>query len=160
MAVDMFLKINGVEGESVDNTHSKEIDINSWQWGMSQSGTTHIARGGGAGKASVRDVVITKLVDKATPTLMKYCCTGKHFDEAVLTVRKAGDKPLEYVVLTMKDVIISDLSVNGVKDSDLVTESLTFNFAEYKFVYVPQQRDGGADGRVEAGFNIATNSEK
>src|SRR5688500_18514522 len=113
MSVDMFLKIKGVDGESVDKSHAKEIDISSWSWGMSQSGTTHVGRGGGAGKVSVRDITITKLADKATPNLMKACCTGKHFDEAVITVRKAGDTPLEYVTLTMKDVIISDLSVSG-----------------------------------------------
>lgn len=160
MSVDMFLKIKGVDGESVDKSHAKEIDISSWTWGMSQSGTTHTARGGGAGKVSVRDITITKLADKATPNLMKACCTGKHFDEAVITVRKAGDTPLEYVTLTMKDVIISDVSVSGATGGDLVTEVLTLNFAEFSYVYVPQKKDGGPDGKVEATFNIATNSEK
>lgn len=160
MSVDMFLKIKGVDGESVDSAHAKEIDIQSWTWGLSQSVTTHTARGGGAGKVSVSDVSITKLVDKATPNLMKACCTGRHFDEAVITVRKAGDKPLEYIVLTMKDVIISNLNINGANGGDLVTEVLSLNFAEFSYVYVPQKKDGGADGKVEASFNIATNSEK
>lgn len=160
MSVDMFLKIKGVDGESVDKTHAKEIDIQSWSWGMSQSGTTHTARGGGAGKVSVRDITITKLADKATPNLMKACCSGKHFPEAVITVRKAGDTPLEYVTLTMKDVLVSDVSVSGAAGGDLVTETLTLNFAEFSYVYVPQKKDGGPDGKVEATFNIATNSEK
>ena len=160
MSVDMFLKIKGVDGESVDSAHAKEIDIQSWTWGMAQSGTTHTARGGGAGKVSVSDITITKMADKSTPNLMKACCTGKHFDEAVVTVRKAGDKPLEYIVLTMKDVIISNLSVNGSSGGDLVSEVLTLNFAEFSYVYVPQKKDGGAYGKVEATFNIASNSEK
>ena len=93
MSVDMFLKIKGVDGESADSVHAKEIDVSSWSWGMSQSGTTHVGRGGGAGKVSVQDITITKYIDKATPNLIKACCNGKHFDEAVLTVRKAGEKP-------------------------------------------------------------------
>ncbi|HEX4842612.1 MAG TPA: type VI secretion system tube protein Hcp [Limnobacter sp.] len=157
MSVDMFLKIVGVNGESVDQSHAQEIDISSWSWGMSQSGTTHTAHGGGAGKVSVNDITITKLADKATPTLMKACCTGRHFDEAVITVRKAGDTPLEYVKLVMNDVIISNISVSGATGGDLVSEVLTLNFARFRYAYVPQSRTGGAEGVVEAGFDIAAN---
>lgn len=160
MAVDMFLKIKGVDGESVDKVHAKEIDILSWSWGMSQSGTTHTARGGGAGKVSVQDLSITKYTDKSTPNLIKACCNGKHFDEAVLTVRKAGEQPLEYIILTMKDVLVTNVSEGGSGGDDRLTENITLNFAEFSYVYVPQKRDGGADGKVEATFNIATNSEK
>jgi len=53
MAVDMFLKIDDIEGESVDDVHAGEIDILSWSWGMSQSGTTHTGPGGGAGKVNL-----------------------------------------------------------------------------------------------------------
>ena len=160
MSVDMFLKIKGVDGESVDSVHAKEIDIAAWSWGMSQSGTTHVGRGGGAGKVSVQDISFTKYIDKATPNLIKACCNGKHFDEAILTVRKAGEKPLAYVVLTMKDVIISNVSQGGSGGEDRLTETVTLNFAEFSYVYVPQKKDGGPDGKVEATFNIATNSEK
>lgn len=160
MSVDMFLRIKGVEGESVDKVHAKEIDISSWSWGMSQSGTTHVARGGGAGKVSVQDVTITKLVDKSTPNLIKACCNGKHFEEAVITVRKAGEKPLEYIILTMKDVLVTNVSEGGSGGEDRLSESITLNFAEFSYVYVPQKRDGGPEGKIEATFNIATNSEK
>lgn len=160
MSVDMFLEIEGVEGESVDSKFAKKIDISSWNWGMSQNGTTHTAHGGGAGKVHVNDITISKLADKATPVLMKACCTGKHFTKAVVTVRKAGDKPLEYVTLTMKDVLISNIEVQGAGGGDLVQETLTLNFAEFSYVYVPQRKDGGAEGKVEHSFNIATNSEK
>src|SRR5712692_7947485 len=100
MAVDMFLKLDDLKGESIDAKHKDAIDILSWSWGMSQSGTTHSGGGGGAGKVSVSDISITKHVDRATPSLMLSCCNGKHFKQAVLTVRKAGEKPLEYIKLT------------------------------------------------------------
>jgi type VI secretion system secreted protein Hcp len=99
MAVDMFLKLDDVKGESKDSKHKEEMDVLAWSWGASQSGSTHLGSGGGAGKVSVQDVSLTKYVDKASPNLLKFCCNGKHFKEAVLTVRKAGEKPVEYIKL-------------------------------------------------------------
>ena len=87
MAIDMFLKIEGVEGESTDKSHQGEIDILSWSWGMSQSGTTHMGGGGGSGKVSVQDLSLTKYIDKSSTVLLTHCATGKHIPKAVLTVR-------------------------------------------------------------------------
>jgi type VI secretion system secreted protein Hcp len=157
MAVDMFLKIDDVKGESVDSKHKGTIDVLAWSWGMSQSGTTHVGGGGGAGKVSVQDISITKYVDKGSPTLMAACCSGKHFKEAVLTVRKAGDKPLEYIKLTMKEVIVSSISTGGSGGEDRLTENLSLNFAEFKVEYTPQKPDGSGDPAVEAAWNIAEN---
>ena len=89
MAVDMFLKIPGIDGESADQSHRGEIDILSWSWGMSQSGTTHLGSGGGSGKVSVQDITLTKYVDAASPALLLGCCKGTHLDEAVLDSRMA-----------------------------------------------------------------------
>src|SRR5688572_10289706 len=113
MAVDMFLKITDVKGESRDHKHNEEIDVLAWSWGMSQSGTTHQGGGGGAGKVNVQDISVTKYVDKGSTTLLSGCCTGKHFKEALLTVRKAGDKPLEYIKIKMTDVLITAVSTGG-----------------------------------------------
>ena len=114
MAVDMFLKFEGVDGESQDSAHTGEIDVLAWSWGMSQSGTMHAGGGGGGGKVNVNDVSITKYVDKASPNLMKYCSNGSQVGEAILTVRKAGGKePLEYIIITMTDVIVTSVSHRG-----------------------------------------------
>ena len=157
MAVDMFLKLDDVKGESVDSKHKDEIDVLAWSWGMSQSGTTHQGGGGGAGKVSVQDLSITKHIDKASPNLQLSCCNGKHFKEALLSVRKAGEKPLEYLKITMKEVLISSVSTGGSGGEDRLTENVTLNFAEFKTEYTPQKPDGSGDAAVEAGFNIAEN---
>jgi type VI secretion system secreted protein Hcp len=157
MAVDMFLKLDDVKGESADAKHTGEIDVLAWSWGMAQSGTTHMGTGGGAGKVSVQDISITKYIDKSSPVLELSCCNGKHFKEAVLTVRKAGEKPLEYLKITMKDIIISSLSLGGSHGEDRLTENVTLNFAEFKTEYVPQKKDGTGDAAVEAAWNIAQN---
>src|SRR6516164_5914223 len=104
MAVDMFMKIDTVDGEAQDTKHKKEIDVLSWSWGMKNSGSAHAGGGAGAGKVDVHDLQFTKYIDKASPDLFLACCTGKHFDKVTLVTRKAGDKPLEYVTITMSEV--------------------------------------------------------
>ncbi len=160
MAVDMFIKLEGIKGESVDHKHKEEIDVLAWSWGMSQSGTTHMGKGGGAGKVNVQDISLTKYMDKASPNLMLYCCSGKHIKEAVLTVRKAGDKPLEYMKITMGDVLVSSVSTGGSGGEDRLTENLTLNFGKVKTEYTPQKEDGSGEATLEMTWNIATNTEK
>src|SRR5262245_46142649 len=157
MAVDMFLKIDDVKGESRDDKHAGEIDVLAWSWGASQSGTTHSGTGGGAGKVNVQDLSLTKYVDKSSPGLLLSCCNGKHYKEAVLTVRKAGEKPLEYLKITMKELLISSVSTGGSGGEDRLTENVTLNFAEFKVEYSPQKADGSGDAAVEVGWNIAKN---
>lgn len=158
MAVDMFMKLGDIKGESVDSKHKEEIDVLAWSWGMSQSGTTHMGGGGGAGKVNVQDLSFTKYVDASSNALILACCTGTHYPEAKLTVRKAGGEPLEYIKLTMKEVIISSLSTGGSGGEDRLTENVTINFAEFKFEYQEQDDKGKPKGGAkEAGWNIAEN---
>jgi len=157
MAVDMFLKLGDLKGESIDDKHKDETQVLAWSWGMSQSGTTHMGTGGGAGKVAVQDMSITKYIDKASAFLQLAVCNGKHFDQALLTVRKAGEHPLEYLKITMKDVIITSLSIGGSGGEDRLTENLSLNFAEYKTEYTPQKADGSGDAAIEAAYHIAKN---
>lgn len=158
MAVDQFIKIGDIEGESQDDAHAGEIEVLAWSWGMSQSGTMHTGTGGGAGKVSIQDLSLTKYVDKATPNLMKACSDGSQFPEAVLTVRKAGTNPLEYIIITMKNVIVTSLSTGGSGGEDQITENTTLNFSEVAVDYQPQAADGSPEGgAISYGWNIAGN---
>jgi type VI secretion system secreted protein Hcp len=158
MAVDMFLKLDDVKGESTDGAHASEIDVLSWSWGMSQSGTSHGGGGGGAGKVSVQDLSLTKYVDAATPNLIKMCCNGKHFKSAVLTVRKAGENPLEYLKITMEEGLIASLTTGGSGGEDRLTETVSLNFGKVKVEYQPQKADGTGAAAIEAAWNIAKNT--
>jgi type VI secretion system secreted protein Hcp len=160
MAVDMFLKIDDVKGESADKTHNGEIDVLAWSWGMSQSGTAHMGGGGGAGKVSVQDISVTKYVDKASPNLIQWCCSGKHYKEALLTVRKAGGTPLEYIKIKLNEVLVSSISTGGSGGEDRLTENVTLNFAEFDYTYTPQKPDGSGDAEVKAGWDIQKNVTK
>ena len=124
MAVDMFLAIEGeIKGESQDSVHADTIDVLAWSWGMSQSGTFHAGGGGGAGKANFQDISVTKWVDNSSAELMKYCANGDHFDSAKLIVRKAGKKPLEYIVIEMTKVMVTSVSTGGSGGEDQLTEN-------------------------------------
>jgi|SRR5262245_30216419 len=148
-----------IKGESVVEGHEEEIQLLSWSWGMSQTGTTHRGTGGGAGKVDVQDIHFTHYVDSASPNLVQACCNGKHFEEAVLTVRKAGEEPLDYLVLTLTDFIITSVSTGGASGEELVTETVALNFAKFKISYQPQDNKGAAaGGAIEAEYDIAKNT--
>ncbi len=157
MAVDMFLQLEGIKGESADAKHKEEIDVLAWSWGASQSGTTHVGGGSGAGKANFQDVSVTKWVDKSSHALLKAVAVGQHIKSALLTVRKAGEKPLEYIKLTMKECLISSISTGGSGGEDRLTENITINFGEFKYEYTPQKEKGEADSVLPFQFDIAKN---
>jgi type VI secretion system secreted protein Hcp len=144
MSVDMFLKLAGIKGESRDGKHGQEIDVLAFSWGLAQSGTAHIGGGAGGGKVNVNDLSITKYVDAASPDLILACCNGKHLKDGLLTVRKAGEAPVEYIKIAMEEVIISSISTGGSGGEDRLTENVTLNFAKVKVDYTEQDEKGKA----------------
>ena len=158
MAMDMFLKIGDLKGESVDSIHKGEIDVLAWSWGLSQSGTTHGGAGGGAGKVNVQDLSFTKYIDKSSPSLVTACCTGRHFPDATLTIRKSGPKGLEYLTIKLDEVLVTSVSTGGSGGEDRLTENVTLNFAKFTLSYQPQAKDGSKDGpAIEAKWDINAN---
>jgi type VI secretion system secreted protein Hcp len=157
MAVDMFMKVKGIDGEARDKTHGGSIDVLAWSWGMSQSGSTHVGGGGGAGKVNVQDLSFTKYIDKSSTELMLACCNGKHIPEAKLTIRKAGENPLEYLIITMSDVMVTSVSTGGSGGEDRLTENVTLNFAKVNVEYTEQTAKGTGGAKPKMGWNIAEN---
>ncbi len=157
MAVDMFLKLDDIKGESNDSAHKGEIEVTSWSWGVSQLGSSHGGGGSGTGKAQVADLSITKFVDKSTPVLFQYCSSGTAIKQGVLVCRKAGGKPLEYLKITFKQAIISSVSY-GAGGDDRIPETISFNFANVQYDYTPQKPDGTAEATVTTKYDIAGNA--
>lgn len=160
MALDMFLKIATIDGETTDKEKlkTKEIDILAWSWGVSNSGTTHVGGGGGAGKANFQDISVTKYVDSASHALLLACATGEHFPTAKLTVRKAGKTQIEYITIEMTEVLVSSVSTGGSGGEDRLTENISLNFATVKFAYTPQLANGTAGTPLPMTYDIAANS--
>lgn len=161
MAVDYFLKIDGIEGESADSQHKNEIDVLSWGWGESQSGTMAYGGGGGAGKVNMQDFHFTMRVNKGSPKLMLACATGKHIGSGVLLARKAGEKPLDFFKLTFTDLMISSFQTGGSGSGDEVpVESISFNYSKIKFEYQEQDSKGGGKGFIPATYNLKENKQE
>ncbi len=160
MAQDIFLKLAGINGEAQDANHKDEIEVLRWAWQATQTSSMHSGSGGGAGKACVNELDFEHYVDRASPNLMKYCLTGKHINEAVLVVRKAGGNPLEYLKLTMSDVIVTGVSPWGNNsDENGMRESVNLSFSRVKQEYVVQNPQGGSGGAVTASYDIKGNKE-
>lgn len=159
MAVDMFLKMPPVKGESRDKKHKEEIDVLAWSWGCSNSGTAHMGGGAGAGKVNVSDLTVQKYVDSSSTDLLFACCNGTHFDEALLTVRKAGGKaPIEYVKITMNEVLITSVQSGGAEADDRIRETCSLNFAKVKVEYTGQDEKGAASATMTMEWDIAANA--
>jgi type VI secretion system secreted protein Hcp len=161
MAVDIFLELsNNIKGESQDSIHADKIDILAWSWGMSNSGTTHMATGGGGGKVNVQDISFTKYVDLASNDLMLRCANGSHIDTGKLTVRKAGGgAPVEYFIVNFGMIMVTSYSTGGSKDGlDRITENFTLNFRTFEITYTTQEASGGDGTGQTFGWNIATNA--
>ncbi|SAK88480.1 Hcp1 family type VI secretion system effector [Caballeronia calidae] len=157
MAQDIFIKINGIEGESQDSSHKGEIEVLSWGWRVEQQSSMHSGSGGGAGKASVADLAFEHFVDRSSPNLVSYCFGGKHIDQAVLTVRKAGGSPLEFLKITISDVVVTLVQPSGSNSDTGVREQVHLSFSKVKQEYIVQNAQGGSGGAVTATLDVKAN---
>lgn len=155
MENDIFLKIQGIDGESQDESHINEIDVIDWTWKVTQQSNMMSGSGGGAAKASVSDLEFTHQLDKASPNLAKYCFTGKHVPEARLVMRKAGGIPHEFMRITMYDVVISH--VEPYVDANGAIECVRLSCARMKKEYILQNALGGTGGTVTALIDVKQN---
>lgn len=158
MAVDFFLKLDGIEGESKDSKHKGEIDVLSWSWGESQSGTHAGGGGGGAGKVSMQDFHFVMTINKSSPKLMLACATGEHIKKATLTCRKAGKEQQEYLKITFTDLLVSSFQTGGSEGSGaLPHDQISLNYSKIEYEYKEQKEDGTLGGAVKAGYDLKAN---
>jgi type VI secretion system secreted protein Hcp len=159
MAVDMFLELDGVQGESKDKQFKDKIDIFSFSLGLSNSGAGHYGGGSGAGKGQISDISIGKLVDKSSATLYGFCYKGKHIDNGIVHIRKAaGDTPLEYLKYEMTEVFITSVNTSDSAGGGIANESISLNFSKIKMTYQLQADTGGEQANPEVTINVKENT--
>ncbi len=152
-AVDYYLKIDGIDGEST--ARKGEIDVESWSWGESQSGTHVGGGGGGAGKVQMQDFHFVMGYNKASPKLMEACATGQHIKEGTLLCRKAGGKQEDYLKIKFSDLLISSYQTGGSSHGGVVpTDQISFNFSKIEVEYKEQKADGTLGGTVKSGYDL------
>jgi type VI secretion system secreted protein Hcp len=156
-AVDYFLKIDGIEGESKADDHKDEIDLESFSWGETQRGPLAMGGGGEAGKVSMQDFHFTMAVSKASPVLFLVCALGDHIKNAILTCRKAG-KPHEFLKVTMSDCFVSSFQTDGQVGGDVVpTDQISLNFAKIEVEYKEQDAAGNVLSTTKKFFDLRSN---
>lgn len=155
--VDYFLKIKGVEGESQDKVHKGEIDLESWSWGETQTGSHVAGGGGGAGKVNMQDFHFTMRCNKASPKLLLACAQGAHIPSALLTCRKAGKEQQEYLKITFSDLLVSSYQIGGSGGADVLPmDQISLNFAKIEFEYREQKPDGSLGGAIKSWYDLKT----
>jgi type VI secretion system secreted protein Hcp len=160
VAIDYFLQINGIEGESTDAKHKGWLDVDSWSWGETQTAAAGPGGGGGgAGKVSLQDFHFVTRVSKASPKLFLACASGQHFKEAKLVGRKAGKDQQEFLTWTFSDVLVSSYQTGGSEAGDLPIDQASLNFAKIRVDYRPQKADGSLDAPITAGWDRKANTK-
>jgi type VI secretion system secreted protein Hcp len=157
--VDYFLKLTGIEGESTDSKHKNEIDVESFSWGASNSGTHAGGGGGGAGKVAMQDFNFVMRASKATPKLMQACATGQHIPEGILVCRKAGEEQQDFLTIKMSDLLVSSYQTGGSNGEIVPMDSVGLNFSKIEFEYKEQKPDGSLGGTVKAGYDLKANKK-
>jgi type VI secretion system secreted protein Hcp len=159
VAIDLFLKIDGIPGESQDAQHKDEIELESFSWGETQP-VPHAATGAGAGagRVEIHDFHFVARISKASPKLLLACASGQHLRQATLTARKAGATPFEFLVVKLSDLLVTSYDVGGSAHQDAPpVDQVSLHFAKIEVEYRPQKPDGSPDAPVKAGWDVANN---
>jgi type VI secretion system secreted protein Hcp len=155
--VDYFLKIGDIKGESQDDKHPDEIQVESWSMGATNSGTGEAGGGAGGGRSDHQDMHFTAKMSKASPKLFLACATGQAIDKAVLTVRKAGKDPQEYLKITLTNVFVSSYQTGGSGQEIVPTDQFSLNFSKIEKSYAPQKDDGSLDSPIVHNYDLKKN---
>ena len=149
------MKIDGIDGESLQKGHEKELELMSFSWGESNAGSFSGNLGGGAGKVSMQDFHFTIPINKSSPKLFLACATGEHIKSASLTCRKAGKTQQEFLKWKFTDLLISSYHTGGSGGSDIIPiDQVSFIFTKIEVSYAPQKQDGSLDAAIPAGYDL------
>lgn len=157
MSSNAFLKIQGISGESKDSNHEGWIDVDRFEIDALQPGNMASGGGGGAGKVKYGDLTIFAHADKATPTIFGYAADGKHIPKVELSVHKAGGTQIEFIRITLEEVLISYAAYNGSLSSSLIPVIYRFQAARIRHQYWEQTEQGSKGAEVSNGWDIKQN---
>jgi type VI secretion system secreted protein Hcp len=155
-AGDMFLDITGIPGESTDPSHTNQVDVLGWSWGMINGGSAQT--GVSTNKASFQSLNVTKYVDKASPRLMLACAKGTHISMATLYVRNTDTNPIEFIKIRLTNVLVTTVLTGGSGGEDQLTENVSLSFANVQLDYIPVKPDVDAGTPFSFRWDIPSNS--
>jgi type VI secretion system secreted protein Hcp len=158
-AVDFFLELDGIEGESGDSTHPNSIDVVSFSWSVAQGGIKFAGSGASAAKSDFTPIGIFKHIDKASPRLMLACATGEHIKSATLFLRDSSrETNQEYFKITLSDVLVSSYKTGQATDGNgEILEEVSLSYQKVQVSYKLQNPAGGPDIEIKSGFDVKKN---
>ena len=160
MAIDVYLQIDGIKGESQDDRHKDWIECTSVNWGVSQPRSATASTGGGhtAERCEHQEIALTKLADLASPILLQTCSAGKTIPKAKLEFMRAdgqGER-IKYFEIELENVLIGGVQPS-VAEGSIIHESVGLKFSKIKWKYTQQKVTGGAGGNTSGGWDLAAN---
>lgn len=162
MAIDVYLQIDGIPGESADKDHVKWIECLAVNFEVLQpkSATASSAGGHTAERCEHKDIVVSKLCDAATAKLLEECSMGKTIPKAKIEFMRAdGDgKRVKYFSIELENVLISGVAPH-IAEGDIMHETLSIKYAKVKWTYMQQKIGGGATGNVNGGWDLSKNTK-
>jgi len=156
---DIYIKLDGIDGESKDSKHKDWIDVVSISLGASQSSSVFTGGGAGVGKANFDYFSFTHLIDKSSPNLFMYCAGGKHIKEVIASCCKVGDGSQEYMRVTMNDVIITDLVITNENVEFLPKETVSMTYSRIRTEVKEQKADGSMSATVTGAWDVKENKK-
>jgi type VI secretion system secreted protein Hcp len=154
--VDIYLQVAGVTGEATDANHTGWINVQSIAGGVANAGTMAYGGGGGSGKSQWQDLTAQCKFDQCYPTLMQMCASGQHIPTVKISACKAGGTQVEFLLITMTDVLISSLNLAGTQSTESMFD-VSFNFAQITVTGKAQTPSGSTGAAVVAGWNVKQN---
>ena len=161
MAVEIFLKLDGIEGESEKKGAENQIEIFSFSNGASNPSSVAFGTGSGAGKVDLSSLSLQKQLDKSTPKLFLNCCNGTHITKGTMIVREAtGDDTTQvYYQYDMTEVFVDSISWGGAAGGGKPSESLSLSCKSLQVTYFPQDSKGKLGNKIVAGWDVSKNTK-
>jgi type VI secretion system Hcp family effector len=156
MAIALFLKVDGVTGESLNTTHPDTTELQGVSWGASTPVSADSGGGLSAGEVSYQELTCSGTMDKAWPTLLDKMNTGAHLDKIEVFGTKMGGTQMDYFVVTLSQVMVSSLQVSAGSGSEL-TVAYSFSCAKMKIEYTVQTSKGGKGASIPVEFDLKAN---
>ena len=145
----IFIKMDGIQGESTDARHKDEIDVLSWSWGVTLPSSAHAGGAGGAGKPIPADLKFTHRIDLASPSLIRACASGRRLKEAVVSVQKAGADPRAapdpFLTIKLNDVLVKSVETGVYTLENSATETVGIAFSKMEFEYRQEVKPGAVN---------------
>lgn len=160
MAIDVYLQLDGIKGESADSQHAGWIECTMADWMISQPKSATASTGGGhtAERCEHSSLALRKLSDLATPILLQYCAMGKTIPTGRLDFFRAdgmGER-IKYFEVELANVLVGEVAPE-VHEGETMSEHVSLKFSRVKWRYTQQKVGGGTKGLTAGGWDLAVN---